>query len=150
MKEKKNQYSLATTLTSQPCLGMRKCRQDSLSTSFLDCGLYKQVVRKGHSADGIGDTRNPQTFVISRPKERDVHTQTSTVVLFTRGVNMGQYLSVSNDWEGGGRLQSTQGYKGSKEGVDEACPQAAAETSTPQGTVAAGSCGLEETPMLPA
>lgn len=72
--------------------------RDSLSTSFLDCGLYKQVVRKGHSADGIGDIRRDlrQGFdlVISHPKERDVHTKTSTAVLFMRGANLRQCLNV--------------------------------------------------------
>ena len=62
--------------------------RDSLSASFLDCGLYKQLVRKGHSGDGTGDIRMPRrgpTFVVSHQKERDVHTETSTAVLFIRG-----------------------------------------------------------------
>lgn len=42
-----------------------------------------------------------------------MHTQTSTVVLFTRGVDMGQHLSVPNDL-GAGEGQTTKhpGVKG--------------------------------------
>ena len=65
--------------------------RDSLSASFLDCGLYKQVVRKGHSENGTGDIRmlrRGPTFVVSHQKERDVHTETSTAVLFIRGADL--------------------------------------------------------------
>lgn len=72
--------------------------RDSLSISFLDYGLRKQVVRKGHSANEIRDIEKSSyrslTFFICHPKERDVHTKTSTVVLFIRGANLGQCLNV--------------------------------------------------------
>lgn len=45
-----------------------------------------------------------------------MHTQTSTVVLFTRGVNMGQHLSVSNDWEGGADYRAPRGERAARKG----------------------------------
>lgn len=52
--------------------------------------------------------------------------------------------------KGGGQTTEHPGVKGQQGGGGGGLPQAAAETSVPQGTVAPGSCGLEETLILPA
>lgn len=51
--------------------------RDSLSASFLDWGLYKQVVRKGHSEDRTGDMRmlrwGPNLRCFSQKGKRCAH-----------------------------------------------------------------------------
>lgn len=82
--------------------------RDSLSASFLDRGLYKQVVRKGHSEEETRGIRAPRwgpNSVVSHRKERDVHTKTSTTVLFIRGANLETTSKCLVARKGGNRLQ---------------------------------------------
>lgn len=117
--------------------------RDSLSASFLDHGLYKQVVRKGHSEDETSGIRLPRwgpNSVVSHKKERDVHTKTSTAVLFIRGANLettskcpvagkggADYseppCGMSPGWGSGGRVACSCGSGGRH--LTSPCPQSA-------------------------
>lgn len=77
--------------------------RDSVSASFLDHGLHKQVVRKGHSADGIGESESLDrglTFVILTQR-KEMCTQRHPLHFYLQEVQIWDNVSISSDWEGG-------------------------------------------------
>lgn len=92
IREKEKQHFLAITRppTSHPpaLFGAEAIRMGRV---FLPPSWITVSTNQSQSKDGVGDTRKVlrrgPTFV-SHKKERDVHTNTSTAVLFIRGANL--------------------------------------------------------------